>query len=320
MGPVSFFDLVYQARQWELDLEDAVRADHDEEWRPAGEVAGLFHMAGRADEVSRWRAERREKRSGDRSQETQQSHRVGSGVATGFAESVPTQIAPSQSEDSPRIVTSGSTVNEPNESNLKADPHLLTEVPSHDPVDPGELGPSDLSREIKTLIYAAAVQLRDRYGHPVEAVPAQREPSRLRELVGQFAAAAGRSLRFLVSIPFVLLVALWSRIVGNSTLPRWVEESLSVLFSRDMLITAFRWGMTLAIPNLVAFGILSWSNVEAQRYPLHDKTQLQPKVFPVWGKCSSEGEYTFLLIDTMLAAGIGTYLGIRWLEAMAEDE
>jgi len=266
-GPVPFGDLVMLAREGALNLEDVVRLEEDSQWRPAAEVPGLFHMAGRADEVSQWRAERRRKESGFKSQNAENDNSKKRRVEPG---SVVTRER--ENEDSSGDRTGSSPIDELPENGIPG-----AELQDSE----GEV--SNLSREIKVATYAAAMQLRDRYGRPVESV-AERRKSRLGIVFQELGARVIQSLKFLVSLPFVLLLVLWSRIGGNSTLPRWAEESLSVLFSRETVITAFRWGMTLAVPNLVAFGILSWSNVESQRYPSRDKMQIVSKTFPVWGE------------------------------------
>jgi len=333
-GPVSFAELVSRAREKSLHLEDAVRLDNQSDWLPAGEIAGLFHMAGRADEVSRWRAERRGKGSQGAAVGGQ-----GAGAVIEKAEARAVRAATTDSTVHPRpdsppfsfssrgdggveaaspaLVKSPLSSDRPVQRTVEADvaPVLLEVTPVE-----GEEGPDPgLSREIQAATYAATRQLLDKYGRPVPDAGPVGE-SRWGAAVQEGIERCFQSVKFLGTIPFVLFMALWSRLGGQGALPRWVEEVLDVVFSRETLITAFRWGMTLAVPNLVAFGILSWSNVEAQRYPPRDKMQVQPKAFPIWGTCSSEGEYTFLLIDTMLAAGIGTYVGIRWLEALAEDD
>lgn len=260
--------LLRLAKSGVLNPETLVQRDQQEEWHPAGEIAGLFHMAGRAEEVSRWRAERRGKRSGDRIQ--------GAG-----------------------------------EEQIKSNDDQNQEI--------GGVESSELSREIKAATYAAALQLRDRYGRPIEPAAGSSRESRLARLVRGVPTNVFQSLKFLLSIPFVLLVAIWSRLVGQSALPKWVEDSLDRLFSQESLLRVFRWGLTLALPNLVAWMIFSWSSVEAQRYPPRDRNQVIAKTFPIWGKCSSEGEFLFLLVDTMLATGIGAYVGVRWLESKVDD-
>lgn len=60
-GPVSFRELVRLVRDDALRADDLVKADWETEWRPAAEVVGLFHTAGRADVLERWEQEQIEK-------------------------------------------------------------------------------------------------------------------------------------------------------------------------------------------------------------------------------------------------------------------
>jgi len=261
LGPVSYEELVSLAKETVLNPEVLVRTEEQGDWHPAGEIAGLFHKAGRAEDVSRWRAEQRKKGSGGR---IQGSENAGETVEVGGEES------------------------------------------------------SGLSREIKAAAYEAALQWRDRHQTGVGPVAVESE-SRLRRAVDEVRYRLRRGLYFLLSLPFVLISRAWALTGIELTLPKWLEQFLDRLFSKDSLIVGFRWGMTMAVPNLVAWGILSWSNIEAQRYPPRDPTQIPPKMFPLWGTCASEGEYLFLLVDTMLVAGVATYIGIRWLEAKLDE-
>lgn len=57
-GPVGFRDMVDLVREGQIGADDLTRADWEQEWRPAAEVVGLFHMAGREDLLAAWQAER----------------------------------------------------------------------------------------------------------------------------------------------------------------------------------------------------------------------------------------------------------------------
>ncbi|MFV0442774.1 MAG: GYF domain-containing protein [Planctomycetaceae bacterium] len=81
---------------------------------------------------------------------------------------------------------------------------------------------------------------------------------------------------------------------------------------------AFRWLPTLAVPNLIAWQILQWSEVEAQRFPDRQSLSSGMRNFPVWGECDS-GMYFFLLFDVMLVGGIAAYCIARILESVADD-
>lgn len=54
-GPVHFNDLIELVRSDRLEVDDQVKADWQSEWNSAGEVVGLFHIAGREDVLSRWK-------------------------------------------------------------------------------------------------------------------------------------------------------------------------------------------------------------------------------------------------------------------------
>ncbi|MFV0443838.1 MAG: DUF4339 domain-containing protein [Planctomycetaceae bacterium] len=81
---------------------------------------------------------------------------------------------------------------------------------------------------------------------------------------------------------------------------------------------AFRWLPTLVVPNLLAWQILQWSEVAAQRFPQRQAPSTGMRHFPVWGECDS-AMYFFLLFDTMLVGGIAAYCFARILESVADD-
>lgn len=80
----------------------------------------------------------------------------------------------------------------------------------------------------------------------------------------------------------------------------------------------FRWGMTLVPPNIAAAAVLSWSEVEAQRYPSRSSAAVEMRTFPVWGPCDPQ-MYYFLLFDMMLFVGVAAYFTARMLESLVED-
>lgn len=59
-GPVSFRELVQLVRSELIQPDDLVMADWQSEWKPAVELVGLFHTAGRDDVLIKWEAEQRE--------------------------------------------------------------------------------------------------------------------------------------------------------------------------------------------------------------------------------------------------------------------
>lgn len=97
-------------------------------------------------------------------------------------------------------------------------------------------------------------------------------------------------------------------------LQRWVGR----FASPATLHRIFRWGMTLVPPNVAAAAILSWSEVEAQRYPSRATGAVETRVFPIWGACDQQ-MYYFLLCDVMIACGIASHLLARKLESYTDD-
>lgn len=64
-GPVEFRDLVTRVRQGSVVADQRVREAHGD-WTYAGEVVGLFAMAGRSDALEIWEADRREQAAAER--------------------------------------------------------------------------------------------------------------------------------------------------------------------------------------------------------------------------------------------------------------
>lgn len=100
--------------------------------------------------------------------------------------------------------------------------------------------------------------------------------------------------------------------------PTWLARWMGGWASPATLHRVFRWGMTLAVPNLAAAAILNWSEVEAQRYPTRSSAAVATRTFPVWGPCEPT-MYFFLLFDAMLFVGVAAYLAARILESLTED-
>ncbi|SFI65057.1 DUF4339 domain-containing protein [Planctomicrobium piriforme] len=279
-SPVLFPELLSLARSGLLAPDDLVRVGESSEWIAAGEVAGLFHMAGRAEEVSKWRANRR----------------------------AIVQVS------SPRIASSAtveaaaeiSDVRQANDNSVSHDQSQATELP----------GEGSLEHEIKAATFEAALRLREKYQHQPEINSA--EPSQIGSVIHSASNAIRRALLAVIWFPFALIGKLWSRTQLQLECPDWVGRVFSVIFSGETLKFLFRWGMTIAVPNLIAYGITTWSETQLQRYPTREMINAQIKPFPGCGPCSPN-EYTFLLIDVMIFSAIVTYVGIRWLEAKAED-
>ncbi len=240
LGPVAFRDLVRLVRDGTLGAGDLVKADWEQEWHPAAEVVGLFHMAGRTDVVELWEAERAN-----------------------------------------CIQEAGDSGNLDEVLN-----HAEEETPAW------HRRWAQVQEQQKILEAEKAQELREQY-----------EEAKSRQGFRDAISAAEAVLDRREA----------SRRPGR--LQRWREA----LVSSNSVHSGFRWGMALVTANLVAFGILTWSETEVQRYPKRGSASvLQQQVFPFVGKCSS-GEYLFLLADAMMMAGLGGYGAARVLESMADD-
>ncbi len=243
-GPVAFRELVRLVRDGTLGVDDLVKADWEQEWRPAAEVVGLFHMAGRADVLELWEAER-----ANCAQEAGDS------------------------------ATLDEVLNQ-------------AEVLSDEEIPAWQRRWAQVQEQQKVLEAEKAQELREQY----EGAKSQQK---IRDAISAAEAVLDR------------------REAGRR--PGRLQGWKDAVFSSNSLHSAFRWGMTIVAANLVAFGVLTWSETEVQRYPKRGTASaLQQQVFPFFGKCSS-GEYLFLLADAMMMAGLGGYGAARVLESMADD-
>ena len=95
-------------------------------------------------------------------------------------------------------------------------------------------------------------------------------------------------------------------------------DSWSGWGSRETFQRGLPWGLSFAAANLMALGILSWSDTEALRYPLEIGGAEHLQIFPIWGECSA-GVYAFLLLDSVLFAGIAGYAGSQLLVSMTDE-
>jgi hypothetical protein len=84
-----------------------------------------------------------------------------------------------------------------------------------------------------------------------------------------------------------------------------------------VLRPGFRWGAAVVSANITAFGLMTWSERQALRFP---KAGDEPakQVFPIFGECAGD-EYMILLAHAVVLAAVAAYLGARWLEARADD-
>lgn len=99
---------------------------------------------------------------------------------------------------------------------------------------------------------------------------------------------------------------------------RRISNLFSDVFSVESLKLAVRVVFAVLAANSAAFWLISWSDTQSQRFP--DKQMLASGIreFPLYGSCSP-GEFMFLTIDVMMAAGIAGYFISRKLEAISDD-
>jgi hypothetical protein len=88
------------------------------------------------------------------------------------------------------------------------------------------------------------------------------------------------------------------------------------LDGQGLLHSGFRWGTSILLGNGVAWCILNWSDLESRRLPV--RTLVDQRLFPIWGPCDSM-EYSLLLVNTMLVAGVAGYFVARGLERLTDD-
>jgi len=100
--------------------------------------------------------------------------------------------------------------------------------------------------------------------------------------------------------------------------PTRLRRLWDTITGRDTAHLLVRWLPTLIVPNLLAFWILQWSEVETQRFPDRQALSSGIRHFPLWGECES-GMFFFLLTDSMLFGGLAAYVIARMLEQIADD-
>ncbi|MCA9080898.1 MAG: DUF4339 domain-containing protein [Planctomycetaceae bacterium] len=94
---------------------------------------------------------------------------------------------------------------------------------------------------------------------------------------------------------------------------------LQTLFQSLTLSRLFRWGLAILVANLTGAALIAWTRRELLRFPSPLIKLQGGYVFPFWGPCTIQ-EYGFLLIDSMLLAGLIAYGLAMLLESMTSDE
>lgn len=105
---------------------------------------------------------------------------------------------------------------------------------------------------------------------------------------------------------------------GRTTRLQRLRNRASECFSSSTLHYGFRFGMAAIAANVVAFAIISWSELQLLRYPDPKLVSQGIREFPLWGACEP-AEFTFLVVDAMLLGGLLGYFAAKLLESLAED-
>lgn len=266
IGPVRFRELVRLVRVEELGADDLVKADWEEVWRPAATVVGLFKMAGRADVLARWEAERLAAEQATIRQDVTPLAAQAAGTEENAAEGG----------------LSFATAADLNQLLGLAPLHMEQEALPH----AGQVG--ELERAADEAAYCDTRVDDTAPGNPrgmQSAIDAAMEEAEAKEVSREKAQRP----------------SIWSRFdvtgLGAGTL---------------------RWGSVLLFANLTAIGILSWSELQAQRFPERSAQVARAEIFPLWGRCSPR-EYAFLFTDSIAVAGFCGFLVARCIEQRAED-
>jgi len=260
--------LVQLVRADELGADDLVKADWEEVWRPAATVVGLFKMAGRADVLAKWEAE---KLAAEQAALREEAARLAAGSA-GVNEN-----------------TAGEDLSLATADDLNL---LLGLVPAASNIDPGVLSPEGQREDALEGAASSSVN-----GDQLVGVTSG--VSRMMQLVIDAAMAEAESKE--ASRERAQRPSIWSR-----------------FHFPGLGAGALRWGGALLFANLTAIGILSWSELQAQRFPERSVSETQAEIFPFWGRCSSR-QYAFLLTDAIVLAGFCGYLAARYVERHADD-
>ena len=277
LGPLPFRELVQRVRDGELTAEDCVRADHEQDWRRAETVPGLFYMARRSQIES---LEPSAESSPDESQP---------------ADALPVEITPVEAAE-PEI------------------PGWLLRILER--LRAGELDPQrarqllgELMAVDQRLSEDATAFLADALEHEDEAadgLAAHVGSEQHLELTGQLADAIEEALaeidRRAGPQP--------QKQAGR--LHRIARSCRTLIADRKLAHYALRIGGAMIAGNLALLWLDRWTAREALRFPgLLEKQGM--RVFPVIGECQP-AEYWFFAVDLAIAAAVAAYLGIRWVE------
>ncbi len=272
-GQARFRELVQLVRADELGADDLVKADWEDVWRPAATVVGLFKMAGRADVLAKWEAE---KLAAEQAAVRQEAAQLEAGSVDVRENAVDGSLSVATAED----------------LNL-----LLG------------LQPATAPREALSVLTPAAQGIESREGGG--------EAAAFNSIDGGLVtgAASGVSLVMQSAIDAAMDEA-ESRDVSRENAQG--PSFWSRVYFPGVGAVALRWGGALLFANLTAIGILSWSELQVQRFPERSVSVAQTEIFPFWGRCSSN-QYAFFLTDAIVLAGFGGYLAARYVGRHADD-
>ncbi len=274
--------MVQLVRAEVLCADDLVKADWEETWKPAATVVGLFKMAGREDVLARWEAEKalaEEEAARAAQAAVDQSTEISSSPAE-----CPLVLATSDDLDL-LLGGAGSTANRAETTAAIRDlpDSELDSVQVAHTLNDTSTSCNDVGEKRRSL---------NRHSLPGDPSVTSRIQATIEAAVEEAdVKGEGRERACRPS--------LWQRF-------RHVDVN-------GTGTSAFRWGAALLFANIVAVSILSWSELQSQRFPERAGSPAGLQVFPFWGPCSSR-EYTFLLIDVAVLAGFCGYLAARHVQ------
>lgn len=278
LGPLPFRELVQRVQCGELAAEDWVRANHEQNWRRAETVPGLFYMARRS------QFDQLEPPAETSPEEPQP------------ADPLPVEIASSEAAE-PEM------------------PGWLLRILER--LRAGELDPQraykilgELMAVDQQLSADATAFLTDASGHASQVtadwLAADVACEQHQELKGQLADAIEEALAEI------------DRRAGAQPqeqagrLSRIARSCRTLIADRKLAHYALRIGGAMIAGNLALLWLDHWTERESLRFPgLLEKQGM--RVFPVIGECPAT-EYWFFAVDLAIAAAVAAYLGIRWVE------
>lgn len=295
-GPVTFRDLALMVQEHVLNEDDLVRPHYARDWEKAYRVVGLFYMAKR--------------------------------VAVPLPEEpAPDPVAPSRIENSPARTERWSTWESAQDSVLEygsaPEGSSSTEktgfVSEADSLcgAPSVLGDSEFESGeecgFTAVIGEAAEEWDRRHARPIATEAEPRQPSTLPALVLAPVARIGAILMMLAGGLLEGLLRA-GKVIGIGALCRLLDR----VASRQVLAWWFRGGCAVASAAAAGWGVRIWSYYETLRYPNPEWIAAGKTAFPFFGACLPV-EYTFMLVDVVVASAILGFFAAVCLEKLADD-